>query len=316
MLFFLLILLAGGCDKPTEPAYQGYVEGEFVLVAAPLGGRLETLDVRQGQTVEAGDRLFTLEHAFETAEVGEGEKEAARADQNLADLTKGQRPTELAQIEAQLQRARADRKLSRVEFDRRTALLDDKLISVEELDQARTAFRRDSAAVAELEARLRTARLGARQDEIEAARSAAAAARQRLEQARWRLDQKTQAAPLAGLIFDTIRYAGEYVPAATPVISLLPPGNIKIRFFVPETLVGQLKIGQPVAVTFDGGDRSYRSLISYISPEAEYTPPVIFSRETRSKLVFMVEARPALKDAAGLHPGQPVEVRLQAPDHE
>lgn len=108
--------------------------------------------------------------------------------------------------------------------------------------------------------------------------------------------------------------AGEFVPAGYPVVSILPPGNIKVRFFVPETVVGTLASGQEVSLAYDGAAKNYRGIISYISPQAEYTPPIIYSRETRSKLVFMVEAKIIPADqAAALHPGQPVDVRLEKP---
>jgi HlyD family secretion protein len=104
---------------------------------------------------------------------------------------------------------------------------------------------------------------------------------------------------------------GEWVPAGSPVLRMLPPENVKVRFFVPQTLVGALAIGQNVVLHCDGCTANVPAKITFISPEAEYTPPIIYSNETRSKLVFMIEARPAPDKAVGLHPGQPVEVRLQ-----
>jgi HlyD family secretion protein len=163
--------------------------------------------------------------------------------------------------------------------------------------------------LAQREAELATARLGARSDQQQAATAAVGAARARLEQAQWALAQKRQAAPAGGLVFDTLFQVGEYVPAGRPVVSLLPPGNIKVRFFVPEPALSRLRVGQAVTVQVDGG-ASLTATIDYLAPRAEYTPPVIYSRETRAKLVFLAEARPAAADAARLHPGQPVEVRL------
>ena len=100
------------------------------------------------------------------------------------------------------------------------------------------------------------------------------------------------------------------MPPVYPVVSILPPGNVKIRFFVPETLVGTLQTNQPVAIQFDGAEKNYKAKISFISPQPEYTPPVIYSRKTRSHLVFMVEAKVSEEDGALLHPGQPVDVYL------
>jgi HlyD family secretion protein len=308
---FLLATLLAGCGERRPDYFQGYVEGEYVLVASPRSGRLDRLAVARGGQVAAGELLFALEAAEEAAVAAEAEKQLRQAAERLADLQKGERPTELAAIRAQLEQARAARELSRQEWQRREALFRERVVSAEERDRAETAYKADAAAVARLEAELATAQLGARTDQIAAARSEVEAARARLDQARWALEQKGQAAPAPALVFDTLFEAGEYVPAGRPVVSLLPPGNVKVRFFVPEVSVGALRLGQTVAVHFDGAAQPVAAAIGFISPRAEYTPPVIYSRETKEKLVFLVEARPAPADAPRLHPGQPVEVRVE-----
>lgn len=309
---FLLCALLIGCSERPGTLFQGYAEGEFVHVASPQGGRLEDLKVRRGGSVRKGDLLFVLETSPESQEVAEAEQELRRATDNLNDLLKGERPTELAAVAARLAQTRTRLALSKQELDRREKLYAEKTISAEELDRARSALDRDRAAVRELESELATARLGGRPDRIAAARAAVAAAEARLGQARWRLEQKGRSAPAGGLVFDTLYEPGEFVAAGRPVVTLLPPGNILVRFFVPEPVVGTLKIGQRVSVTFDGTRRSYAATISFISPQAEYTPPVIYSRQTRAKLVFRVEARP--DEPAAFHPGQPVEVRPEGGD--
>ena len=312
---FPVCLLLGGCSDPPPDFFQGYVEGEYVHVSSPIGGQLQTLAVQRGMQVSGGEPLFTLEHAFEAEAVAEAEQEWRRAENKLADLGKGLRPSELAAIEARLEQTRAAQNLARLEYDRREKLYADHTIAREQLDRARTELESTGAAVAQLTAELKTARLGGRSDEIEAARADVEAAARRLEQARWRLEQKTQAAPQTGYVYDTLYNEGEWIPAGYPVVSLLPPDNIKVRFFVPEQAVGALRIGQQGFMSFDGVAEKYPLTVSYISPQAEYTPPVIYSRETRSKLVFMIEAKVVEKQAAGLHPGQPVDVRLESP-HE
>jgi len=312
-IFSLLLSLAvvAGCSKPANDYYQGYVEGEYLQVAAPLAGQLEILPVHRGMTVAPGDPLFSLEHSLESAAVAEAEQGLARATSHLADLTKGLRPTEIKAVEARLAQARAAQALSQKEFDRLEILVKTQSVSRESYDRAASELQRSAALVDQLSAELETAGLGARSDAIAAARAEMKSARERLSQARWKLAQKSQAAPAGGLVFDTYYDPGEFVPAGYPVVSLLPPGQVKLRFFVPETLVGSLHPGQAVGYTFDGAGRSRTAKISYISPQAEYTPPVIYSRETRDKLVFLVEAVPAPDDAPTLHPGQPVDVRLK-----
>ena len=131
-----------------------------------------------------------------------------------------------------------------------------------------------------------------------------------MAKARWDFQQKRQLAPQAGLVFDTLFREGEWVAAGRPVVVLLPPPNIKVRAFVPQARIRALQVGQQVQVTVDGVAEPLLGKLSFISPQAEFTPPVIYSRESRAKLVFMIEVvfDPAI--AANLHPGQPVDVQL------
>ena len=136
--------------------------------------------------------------------------------------------------------------------------------------------------------------------------------KQRLTQAEWNFSQKKRAAPQTGLVYDTMFREGEWVAAGKPVVALLPPQNIKVRAFVPETRVGSIRYGGRVQVMVDGVPAPFVGKVSYISPRAEYTPPVIYSKESRNKLVFMIEAvfDPAV--SANLHPGQPVDVEFES----
>ncbi len=308
-----LILFAAACAPQGDGSWQGYVEGDYVTVAAPLGGQLERLSVARGGCVAQGDELFVLESVREAAVVDAAGHEARRARGRLADLTKGGRPSEIAALEASLADARFAMDLAAKELERRQGLWTTGVIAQEELDVARTDFERKGQAVRRVEAELATARLGGREDEIAAARAEVDAAQAALDQARWSLDQKRQAAPVAATVTDTLYEPGEYVPAGSPVVELLPPGNVKVRFFVPEALVGTLVLGQTVSVSWDGAPGPLAARVSYIAPEAEFTPPVIYSSQSRAKLVFMVEARPQAPGGDLVpHPGQPVDVLPQA----
>lgn len=305
-----LVAILWGCSEQAQGIYQGYVEGEFVYVAGKLPGQLDNLAVTRGQRVTAGDLLYALEHDYEARAVARAEAELAQAEATLGDKKKGLRPEEIAQIEADLGRARAARELSHLEYQRRVKLYADATIAKEELDTARTTRARDLQQVRELEAKLATGRLPSRIDQIRAAAAAVEAARAVLAQARWNLDQKTRRAGVGGLVFDVLHYAGEWVAAGTPVVTLLPPENVKIRFFVPQAVAGALAVGSPVRVSWDGGGEPITATISYIAPSVEYTPPVIYSQGFRDKLVMMVEARVVPAVGARLHPGQPVDVAL------
>ncbi|WP_285905790.1 HlyD family secretion protein [Pseudodesulfovibrio pelocollis] len=310
ILAFLLPALLLGCSEPPANRFQGYVEGEFVNIASPLGGTLIELAVTRGQTVRGDTSLFALESGFERASVDEASHGLKRAQDNLRDQETGQRPSEIAAIEARLRQARSAATLARTEYDRRVRLIREQTISQEELDRAKNDFDQTTHRVREISAELETARLGARTDMIRVAEAEVLQARAALAQAQWNLDQKTRAAPADALVFDTLFRLGEWVPAGQPVVSLLPPENVEVRFFVPETVVGSLAVGQEAVVTFDGAAGPVSTTITFISPSAEFTPPVIYSSQSRAKLVFMVRARPDVADAPLLHPGQPVDVTI------
>jgi HlyD family secretion protein len=306
---FLVLGSLAGCSSPDPNRVQGYVEGEYVYVAAPQAGQLEALDVRRGGQVHAGDPLFALDATPERAARDEAKRRAEQALAGLEDARKCKRPTEIESIEAQLRLARAALELSERELDRQEQI-GPRASAPQDLDRARSLRDQDRQRVAQLEADLKTARLGSREDQIAAAEANLRATEAALARAEWDLAQKRQAAPQDGMVFDTLYWPGEWVPAGRPVVALLPPQNIKVRFFVPQTRVGSLKVGQTVRVFVDGVAEPYTGKVSYISPKAEYTPPVIYSRESRAKLVFMVEAVFDPQTAVNLHPGQPVDVQL------
>jgi HlyD family secretion protein len=223
-------------------------------------------------------------------------------------LKKGSRPTELAALEARLEQARAAAELSKLELARQENLFKTQVISVSDFDTARLNHEQNLHAVDELTSQLATARLGARSDAVAAAEADVSAAAAAKDHADWSVDQKTQAAPKAGLVYDTLYREGEFVTAGNPVVALLPPENLKVRFFVPEADFAALKAGAAVSVALSGHP-ALAAHISFLSPQPEFTPPVLYNRENRAKLVFMVEAV-FDTDASDLHPGQPVDVTV------
>ncbi|HEX7618761.1 MAG TPA: HlyD family efflux transporter periplasmic adaptor subunit [Verrucomicrobiae bacterium] len=306
----LAAVLLAGCSGNSSGAFQGYVEGEYVYVAAPLGGALTNLAVARGDSVKAGQLLFELERGSEVAAVQQAEKNLAQAKSQLEDLTKGKRPTEIASLEAQLERAKVNLKLSGDQLARREQLGTTDVVSREELDQARAKRDADKAQADQLAADLETARLGGREDAVRAAQAAVASQTAALDKAKWSFDQKQQFAPTNAFVQGTLYRQGEWVAAGNPVVVVLPPANLKVRFFVPETLLAKIKTGQSVQVSFDGSAKSYSATVNYISTQAEFTPPVLYNRENRTKLVYMIEAKFLPADAADLRPGQPVDLKI------
>ena len=310
ILCVLTLVIAGGCARKEPTGFQGYLEGDFVYVASPLAGKLERLAVAKGSQVEAGAPLFTLERTAEVATQREAADRLRSVQARLEDLKKGARPSELATLEARLGQAKVASQLSQLELTRQESLYRGKVIAESEYDRSRLTHERDQGAVDELSSQLATARLGARNDALAAAEAEVSAAAAAKERADWSVEQKAQSAPRAGFVYDTLYREGEFVAAANPVVALLPPENIKVRFFVPEARFGAFKAGDRLQIAFTGRKTPLEARVSYLSPKPEYTPPVLYNRENRTKLVFMVEAVFEGGAARDLHPGQPVDVML------
>jgi HlyD family secretion protein len=306
-----LVVLAG-CTAQADSGWSGYVEADYVYVAAPIGGALAQLSVRRGQGVAASAPLFALDDASERAAREEAAARERSAQAQAANTDKGRRSEEIAVTQAQLAQARAQATLAASELARTRQLVAQQFVSPSRLDDAIAAERQARARVAELEAALRVARLPARSDERAAADAQAEAARSALAQQQWREAQKSQRAPVAGIVADTYFRVGEWVNAGQPVVSLLAPGAVRARFFVPEAQLASIKLGQAVELRCDGCGAAIPARIDFIATQAEYTPPVIYSTAQRARLVFMVEARPDASAGERLKPGQPVDVRPRA----
>ena len=304
-----LAVLLLGCDAPDEGWLHGYAEGEYLRLGAPTAGWLEAVPIARGDQVQPGDLLFALEAGRQRAAVAEAEAQLARARSELADLKLGKRPEEIARLEANLAEAKATLAYAEQDLARQASLAKRDFAAESRLDQARSAAEEGRAHVAAMEADLATARLPARDDQIAAAASEVAMREANLAQARWDLEQRLVRAPMAATVDDRVRDGGEWVDAGGIVVSLLPPGKVKVRFFVPEPELGRVHVGQQVELRCDGCASAMTGTIRFIAPEAEYTPPVIYSVGSRAKLVFMVEAWPA--PGIALNPGQPVDVRLR-----
>jgi HlyD family secretion protein len=305
----IVVVLLAGCGNEPNDAWQGYIEGEYVLLASPYAGQLEKLHVRRGERIETGKPVFALEQESERAARLEAEERLKGAQARLGNLKVPKRPPEIEALRAQVNQARAARDLAALQLEQAEKLFKGSFIAQTRLDEARATHMREIARVREAEAQLSTALqpLG-RDAERDAAESEVDAAKAALAQAAWRLEQKSVAAPVAGLVHDTFFVEGEWVPAGRPVAALLPPGNVRARFYVPETSLSAVSVGKDIEIRCDGCPAPVVAKISYVSNQAEYTPPVLFSKESRAKLMFLVEAR---LQGASLRPGQPVDVRLK-----
>lgn len=308
----LMTLLLAACgNEGTSNAYQGYVEGEYLYLAAPSAGYLNSLDAVRGSRVTAGTQVFSIAPDPELHGLHEAEARAASAKEKVQNLQQPRRPPEVASMEAQLRAAQAALQLSEVQLKRQEALQQKGFVSKASLDEARTARDRDAAAVEAARQQLATFRINlGRQPEVRGAQADVAAAGAQVARQRWQVEKMTVTAPAAGEVSETYYRPGEWVPAGQPVASLLPDERRRIRFFVPETVIAGIHPGQHVEASCDGCKAPLKATITFVAPQAEYTPPVIYSRGAREKLVFRVEAQPTPEQAAALRPGLPMDVRL------
>jgi HlyD family secretion protein len=318
LLLVLIALAAAGAGywwsrqraASAVPTWQGYVEAEYVRVSPTLDGRLVSLAVARGDQVTAGQPLFAQDETDDAAARDAAKGKLAEAEARLANLMLPGRQTEIEQAAADLADAQASRARIAKDLARNEELLKSGGVARQTVDQQRADLASADAKVAAAAAKLAQMRdPTGRQNEIAAQRAVLAQARAELAQAEWRLSQRRVAAPAAGLVADTYARPGETIAAGAAVVELLPPENVKVRFFVSETALGALRPGERMAIGCDGCRPDLSARVSFIAPQSEYTPPVIYSESNREKLVYLIEARPDPAQAALLHPGQPVDIR-------
>jgi HlyD family secretion protein len=303
-----IVLMTYAANQDAE--FPGYMEADLVLVGSEQGGRVATLRVEEGDHVKQGDPIFVLESEEQDASVEAAKSRVQEAEARLADVkAELQRPGEIEVLEASLAQAQAMLQQANNNLDRARALFDKGWITKEKLDDVIAQHDRNQAAVGEAEKRITAAKLPGRSDMIDAAAANAEAARHALIEAQKNLGKRSVVAPASGTVEEVYFRPGEVVNAGQAVVALLPPRNLKVRFFVAEPVRASLQVDQTISLSCDGCPADLHAKISFIARDAEFTPPVIFSREQREKLVFLVEARPD-GAASELTAGQPITVNL------
>ncbi|MCD6045820.1 MAG: periplasmic component of efflux system [Gammaproteobacteria bacterium] len=305
-----LLLLSSCRDKPH---YLGYIEAYLIYVSPPVSGQLYDLDVTRGDSVRGDQKLYQLDPEPERSYLSQAQYTVASEQETLADLENGQRNTVLDAIRANLLAAEAQLALAKITLDRNQRLYDKEVVSQAALDSAKADYSTRLQEVKQLQANLAEAELGARQHLIQAQTQKVNAALASMKAYAWQLSQKTGLASDDGIIFDTFFRPGEFIPAGQPVLAILSPKEIRVLFYVPEPHYSHIKLGQTVWFKVNGVKTAKAVKVSFISKEAEYTPPVIYSEESKSKLVYRVEARLPPEIALKFHPGSPVTVYLQDP---
>jgi HlyD family secretion protein len=312
LLVLPITLMLASCGDQSANKFPGYMEADLVLVGSEQKGRVLTQLVEEGDRVAKDQPLFTLESEAQEAEVHAAQARVSEAEARLADVRQTmQRPGEIEVLDASLKQTRAMLQNSKFTLERTEKLFKEGWASKAALDQAQAINDRDEAAVAEAEKRIGAAKLPGRSDMIDAATANAEAAKHALAEAETNIAKRSVSSPAEGTIEEVYFRPGEVVKEGQAVLALLPPGNLKVHFFVQEPVRATLSIDQTVNVSCDGCAEGLTAKISFIARDAEFTPPVIFSEEQRQKLVFLVEARPS-KDTGKLTAGQPVTVTLGA----
>jgi HlyD family secretion protein len=264
-----LLLLLAACGRSGDHAWLGYAQGDAAFVAAPQAGWVARLQVERGAVVKEGDLLFALDDTAQAA-------------------TRDQAKAQIAQAQGQMGQAEANLDLAKKELIRQSGLLRAGATSKQAYDQAKSAYDVAAASIAQIRAQ-----------EQQAQATLAGAA--------YALSERDVVSRTHGRVQDVFFRPGEYAPAMTPVVSILPPENVYVRFFVPESEFAKVKLGEKVAISCDGCANNITAVVSFIAAQEEFTPPVIFSIDSREKLVFKIEARAT--HGLALNPGQPVDVR-------
>ena len=292
------------------PTLSGYVEGEALYLATPIAGRVDQVLVQRGDRVSAGQRLFVVDPVQLEAQRDQAGAEVSAARAQASDARKGQRPVELAIFDANVAAAEASARDAAANLRRVRPLVEKGVFAKARLDDAQSTYDAAKAQVKAAQRQRQAAALGSREDQIRAADSRVAQTGAALVAAKARLSDGSPLAPVAARVGDVFFQSGEWASANQAVVALLPDDKIKLRFFVPERQINAYRPGAIVKFTCDGCQDGMSAKVTYISPRPEFTPPVIYSREARDRLVYLVEAKPSVL----LNPGQPVDVQPLGPD--
>jgi HlyD family secretion protein len=318
----LVALIGGGAwwwilHRHRDIYWQGYAEADFVKVSPTLLGQLVRVSVSRGSRVEAGAPLFDQDDVADAATRDQTERQLATAQEQLTNLEAPARDTEIRQAEASIADAKAVRAQVAANLKRAEGLRRMGFISAKAWEQAHSDFLSADSKLQKLEAALAQLRAPiGRESEIKSQKAAVEAARAALASAEWRLKQRHVSSPVSGIVADVLAAPGETLSAGSVAVSLLPRENVFVRFFVPEEALPNLRRGARVGISCDRCAAGLEGAISFISSQAEYTPPFIYSEDSRAKLVYLVEARSDPGSLTDLNPGQPVTVKPIEGPHE
>lgn len=305
--FFVAVLTA--CSRNKPDGFTGYVEGEYVYLSVPISGYLASIEKR-GTHVQAGNTIFTLDAKLDQKSLDQATALSYSAQERASNLAGSRRNSEIENAQANLRAAQSGLDLANSRLQREQALAAQNFVSAMSLEDAKTQQRQSQAQWEAAKAQLKLAREPIGRDaERLAAESDFKAAQSVAEQKKWLMEHSSALANTEAEVVDVYYRVGEWIPAGKPVASLLPTQGRLIRFFVPETSLEIFQPGKRVSVLCDGCVTPIAADVEAVSNHAEYSPPVIYSKERREKLLFRVDARP-VSGSTPLLPGLPVTVLL------
>lgn len=322
IVVFAVIILAGYLFLHRTPAdgaalqVSGTIEVTSVALSFKVGGRMTERLVDEGQIVSAGQLIARLEDDELKHERSSRAAEELASKALLADLEAGSRREEIAQGEAALARIKAEAKRLSQDALRAEALFEREIIPRNELDAARAARDASGAAVHEAEQRLKLLKSGPRPDAVRQARARVVSAAAGTALAETRLTQSVLYSPLSGLVLAKHAEPGEMLTPGTPVVTVGKMDEVWLRAYIPESELGRVKVGQAARVSVDSWPgKIFDGKVSFISPEAEFTPKNVQTAKERVKLVYRIKitlANPKME----LKPGMPADAAIEMKKNE
>jgi HlyD family secretion protein len=310
ILLLSATLLLAACSKNHQIELPGYINVRYIYLAGPVSGNLQTLRVERGHSVTAGQLLAKLDQEPEFSQLAEAEKSLESEQQILTDISKGSRETILLALMAKQRQGEANLLLAKQDLDRKRILYEKKVIAKAEFDNVTAAYESTRQQVEAAKADYNEAIQGARTNKLLSQKAIVDSKQATVDRLKWLLLQKEFYAPVNAFVFDNFYEQGEFIPSGKPILALVTANQVRVTFFLPEKYLSQIQLGSPVQFNCDSCEKLTTANISYISPRAEYTPPVIYSKDTREKLVYLIEAKMPDAIALSFHSGQPITVHV------
>jgi HlyD family secretion protein len=307
-LVALIAAVFPAMQAPTGFVFNGYVEADYVYVAPANAGRIASISVDEGQRIFQGQQVYTLDSTQHRAVLAAAEARVEVAAANLENLQTGSRAQEIAVIRAELARAQAEQTLAAGNLERSEQLFERGDVAEARVDADRAAFASAQAQVAQLRAQLEVAELPARDAQLIAASATLDAAEADAAAARIAFENQIILAPISGRVEAVYFETGEVAGAGSPVFSILPDDTLRAIFFVPEPDRAEIRIGDTLTVSCVACGDGLEATVVRVHSSPQYTPPIIYSREERNRLVFRAEAE--IGDGSGLLPGQPISLEV------